>query len=83
MLKGDVIEVGRRIEGDPNIKVFHSGTEILDGNLITNGGRVLTISGVGENKDALRNIVYEKMSQIKFDGKHYRNDIGLTEIREK
>ena len=83
MLKGDVIEVGSQIEDNPTIKVFHSGTEILDGNLITNGGRVLTISGVGENKDALRNIVYEKMSQIKFYGKHYRNDIGLTEIREK
>ena len=38
VLKGDVIEVGRQIEDDPNIKVFHSGTEILDGNLITNGG---------------------------------------------
>ena len=43
----------------------------------------MTISGIGENKDALRNKVYEKMSQIKFDGKHYRNDIGLIEIREK
>ena len=83
MLKGDVIEVGRQIEDDPNIKVFHSGTEILDANLITNGGRVLTISGIGENKDALRDVVYEKMSLVKFEGKHYRNDIGLTEVREK
>ena len=83
VLKGDVIEVGNQIDDDPTIRVFHSGTEILDGNLITDGGRVLTISGIGENKDALRNKIYEKMSQIKFDGKHYRNDIGLTEIREK
>ena len=83
MLKGDVIRLGRKIENEPNIKVFHSGTEILDGNLITNGGRILTISGIGENKGALRNVVYEKMCQIKFEGKHYRNDIGLTEVREK
>ena len=59
MLKGDVIEFGRQIEDDPNIKVFHSGTEILDGNLITNGEE-FDISGIGENKDALRNVVYEK-----------------------
>ena len=81
--KGDVIEVNGHIEDLPDIKVFHSGTEILDGNLITSGGRVLTISGIGESKDVLRNDIYKKMSQVKFDGKHYRNDIGLTEIREK
>ena len=63
--------------------VRHSGTELLDGKLVTNGGRVMAITGIGENKDNLRQVVYSKMKEIKFAGKHYRNDIGFTEVRSK
>ena len=80
---GDPIEVDDEIETDPNIKIFHSGTEILDGKLVTNGGRVMAVSGIGENKDSLRHKLLDKIKQIKFEGKHYRKDIGLTEIRGK
>ena len=62
-----------QIEGDPNIKFFKWNRN-LDANLITNGGRVLTISGIGENKDALRDLVYEKMSLVNLKG----NTIVMT-----
>ena len=74
----------RAMEADcGRVVVAAAGTEIVDANLITNGGRVLTISGIGENKDALKDVVYEKMRLVKFKGKHFRNDIGLTEVRQK
>ena len=65
------------------LKVFHSGTEIIDGKLVTSGGRVISISGIAEDKKVLGEIIYSKMEQIKFHGKHFRNDIGFTERRSK
>ncbi|MEI8270210.1 MAG: phosphoribosylamine--glycine ligase [bacterium] len=60
-----------------NVVVFHAGTKYDEsGNLITNGGRVLGISAIGENLEEALATVYEAVSTISFEGMQYRKDIG-------
>lgn len=56
--------------------VFHAGTAIKDGQLVTAGGRVLCVSALGETVDAARTKAYERVAQIEFDGAQYRGDIA-------
>lgn len=61
-----------------NAVVFHAGTARLNGQVVTAGGRVLSVSGIGDDlPEALRR-AYAHIEQINFEGKHYRRDIGLT-----
>ncbi|SJX18719.1 phosphoribosylamine--glycine ligase [Clostridioides difficile] len=76
----DSYEKGKIITGlenlDDDIVVFHSGTKMLDGNLVTNGGRVIGITAKSTAvKDAAEK-VYENIKKINFEGMHYRTDIG-------
>ena len=57
--------------------VFHAGTEFKDNKFITNGGRVLNIVGFGENRELARKRAYKYAQIIDFEGKFYRNDIGI------
>ena len=50
---------------------------IKDGKLVTSGGRVLNICATGDSLDEVREKVYKVANKIDFDGKFYRNDIGL------
>jgi phosphoribosylamine--glycine ligase len=61
---------------DPNILVFHAGTKSYNNNLLTNGGRVLNIVAKAENFLFLTDFLYKNVAKIKFDGVHYRKDIG-------
>lgn len=59
-----------------NVHVFHAGTKLDGSRVLTNGGRVLGVTGLGETiKEAVDN-AYKGVSQIKFDEMHYRKDIG-------
>lgn len=75
---------GLSIEGldslDDDILVFHAGTTLDEGSLVTNGGRVLTVVALGSNMEDARQRVYENVRRIKFDGMHYRNDIAARAI---
>lgn len=76
----DSYEKGKIITGlenlDDDIVVFHSGTKMFDGNLVTNGGRVIGITAKSVTvKDAAEK-VYENIKKINFEGMHYRTDIG-------
>ncbi|EQG03999.1 phosphoribosylamine--glycine ligase [Clostridioides difficile 840] len=76
----DSYEKGKIITGlenlDDDIVVFHSGTKMFDGNLVTNGGRVIGITAKSTRvKDAAEK-VYENIKKINFEGMHYRTDIG-------
>ena len=56
--------------------VFHAGTALHDGRVVTNGGRVLNVVGVGETVAAARTAAYEAVSRIHFDGMQFRTDIA-------
>lgn len=56
--------------------VFHAGTSLRDGVLVTNGGRVLGVTGIGQNIASAREIAYKVADQITFEGKYHRTDIA-------
>ncbi len=62
----------------PNANVYHAGTKELDGKILTNGGRVLSITSFTEKKNVIeaKRIAYEALSKINFEGMHYRKDIS-------
>ena len=56
--------------------VFHAGTRDKNSQVVTAGGRVLSVCALGADLDAARTIAYAACEAIQFDGKHYRRDIG-------
>jgi phosphoribosylamine--glycine ligase len=56
--------------------VFHAGTARHDGKLVTNGGRILSVTGVGEDVAAARRQAYAAVERISFTGAQYRRDIA-------
>jgi phosphoribosylamine--glycine ligase len=60
-----------------NITVFHAGTALKDGKFVTNGGRVLGITGVGKDLDEAIKIAYDGVKIVTFENVHYRHDIGI------
>jgi phosphoribosylamine--glycine ligase len=65
----------------PNIKVFHAGTSRNDDQTVTSGGRVLGVTALGADLWKARAAAYEAVEKIKFDGAHYRRDIGVKAFR--
>lgn len=65
---------------DENVYVFHAGTKFVDGKIYTDGGRVLGVTALGDTiKSAIDN-AYRAVEKIKFEGMHYRKDIGKRAI---
>ncbi|MGD9118412.1 MAG: phosphoribosylamine--glycine ligase [Dehalococcoidia bacterium] len=65
-------------ELDKDIVVFHAGTKLgANGEVLTSGGRVLTVMGRGKTLTEAREKVYANVSRIKFEGCYYRKDIAL------
>ena len=56
--------------------VFHSGTALKDGNVVTNGGRVIAVSSYGNNKEEALQKSFEEAKKIEFTDKYFRRDIG-------
>lgn len=59
-----------------DIVVFHAGTTIQNGELVTNGGRVLNVTATGKTLDQALHKAYSAIKLIHFEGMHYRTDIG-------
>lgn len=80
--KGDVISgLDDQIE---NTKVFHAGTKDADGNVVTAGGRVLCVVGLGDTVSQAQALAYERVKTVSWDKVYYRDDIAHREItREK
>jgi phosphoribosylamine--glycine ligase len=76
-------ETGKPIAGldelDDDIVVFHAGTRIEGGRFVTNGGRVLAVTATAPTFAEARARVYRNIERIRFDGMHYRTDIGADE----
>ncbi len=56
--------------------VYHAGTALKDGKLVTNGGRVLGVTALGKNLDEALDKAYAAVKRIDFENAHYRTDIG-------
>lgn len=72
-------EKGKAITGIADVKdcvVFHAGTKLVNGELQTNGGRVLCVTALGETREAARKTVYDNIGKIHFEGAQYRTDIA-------
>jgi len=72
--KGYAITLPERLNADTHL--FHAGTKLIDGTLVTNGGRVLAVSSYGDNKEEALRASFEVARQISFDGCYFRRDIG-------
>jgi phosphoribosylamine---glycine ligase len=60
--------------------VFHAGTALHDGRLVTNGGRILNVTALGETIAAARDRAYDAAGRIAFDAVRYRSDIAATPL---
>ncbi len=74
--KGKKIHGLREVSQMKDVHVFHAGTDIRDGQVITNGGRVLGVTGLGEDIPRAIERTYQAVKKITWDGVHYRKDIG-------
>jgi phosphoribosylamine--glycine ligase len=80
--RGKTISGIEMAEEDPRIKVFHAGTRSDEGRLITDGGRVLGVTAVGKNLACAIMSAYEAVNKIRFEGMHYRRDIGASGLQQ-
>ncbi len=79
--KGDEI-TGLLPDGDSS-HVFHAGTALKDGKIVTSGGRVLCVTALGDTVRVAQRRAYEIAEQIHFDGKQMRRDIGFHAINAR
>jgi phosphoribosylamine---glycine ligase len=79
-------EAGKHIDGLdtaerlPDVLVFHAGTAVRDGSLVTAGGRVLTVVGRGTSHREAMRLAYRAVETIDFRGMHVRSDIGARAV---
>jgi phosphoribosylamine--glycine ligase len=76
--KGDEITGLPRPEDD--VRVFHAGTSLVDGRVLTSGGRVLCVTALGDTVRFAQRRAYEVAERIQFDGRQMRRDIGYRAI---
>jgi phosphoribosylamine--glycine ligase len=77
--KGDLVE--GLPAGHDDLQVFHAGTQLADGRLLTSGGRVLCVTALGDSVRQAQQRALEAVRGIRFDGAQWRNDIGHRAIR--
>lgn len=65
----------------PDTKVFHAGTALKDGQVVSNGGRVLAVTCLGKTVAEAQSRAYQALRLIHFEGMHYRKDIGHQAIQ--
>jgi len=73
-------EKGKRITGLAEVEdslPFHAGAKLIDGEIQTNGGRVIALSSFGNSKDEALSKSMKNAEKISFEGKYYRTDIGF------
>jgi phosphoribosylamine--glycine ligase len=79
--KGRVISGLEEADALPDVKVFHAGTKRENNFTVTDGGRVLGVTALGDTLSAARNRAYEAVAKIRFAGAHYRKDIAAKALR--
>jgi phosphoribosylamine--glycine ligase len=76
--KGDAV-TGLAAAGE-DFRIFHAGTALKDGTVVTNGGRVLCVTALGDSIKMAQRRAYEGAEGIRFDGMQYRRDIGYRAV---
>jgi phosphoribosylamine--glycine ligase len=66
---------------DPGVEVFHAGTRLTGGHIVTAGGRVLAVTAAASNLREALALVYAALDQIHFDGMQFRRDIGWRALQ--
>lgn len=85
----DEYEKGKKITGlkeaekSGEVVVFHAGTAKKDGEIVTNGGRVLGVTAMGDTIEQAKAKAYDAVEKIRFDGAYYRHDIADKAIKGK
>ena len=84
----DAYEKGKRITGleraaGADQKIFHAGTRLDNGDVLTDGGRVLCAVGIGETVSAAQRRAYDAVAKVSFDGAFWRQDIGYRAVRRE
>ncbi len=79
--KGKVITGVEEASSMPKTRVFHAGTSLKDGHIVTNGGRVLGVTALGENLKSAQAAAYAAVDRIHFEGAHFRHDIAAMALR--
>jgi phosphoribosylamine--glycine ligase len=64
----------------PDTKVFHAGTALQDGAVVTNGGRVLGVTAWAKTLAEAQGKAYAAVGKIQFDGAHFRSDIAAKAL---
>ena len=77
--KGDII-LGLPEQEQDNAKVFHAGTTLKDGRVVTNGGRVLCAVALGDTVAQAQSRAYDLVKQINWSNVYYRDDIGYRAV---
>lgn len=76
----EAYEKGLKITGidelDENIILFHNGTKLVENDLVTNGGRVMSITSLGSTIEDARENIYNNINKVHYDGVYYRKDIA-------
>ena len=67
---------------DADCRVFHAGTRLQGKTVVTNGGRVLCVTALGDSVRMARSRAYEAVERIRFDGMQYRKDIGHRALKK-
>jgi phosphoribosylamine--glycine ligase len=80
--KGDAIEGLERAAQLPG-KIFHAGTRLDAGRVLTNGGRVLCAVGLGASVAAAQHQAYALTDTVRWPGVHYRRDIGFRAVQRE
>jgi phosphoribosylamine--glycine ligase len=68
-------------EKDPDVKVFHAGTTLKDGQPVTAGGRVLSVCALADSIEAAQAKANAACAKIRFEGAHFRKDIGSRVLK--
>jgi phosphoribosylamine--glycine ligase len=79
---GDAITGVSDAEAVPGVVVFHAGTARDGDQLVTAGGRVLSVTAVGSSLSDAVDLAYRAAERIRFNGVHRRSDIGADTLKE-
>jgi phosphoribosylamine--glycine ligase len=76
----EAYEKGKVITGLDNVEgttIYHAGTKVSEGNVVTNGGRVMSFTSLGDSMEEALEKCYKSIDKVTFEGMNYRKDIGF------